>query len=204
MNAAANAAVLTGGYGNSYAVTAGAQANQQYLTRLNEIIPELYNLAMNKYKMEGDELQNRYGVLSDTENREYGQYRDKVADWNNMLSYLQGAYKTQLDNDHWEAEFALKNRPVGGGGGTVYLGSSNGKKTSKDSNNGLKMDILKNAIDNAVYDKISDVPKLYQSPSERLETTILANRIADAVGNAQNQYDYLQDLTKAAKTVLKK
>ena len=29
MNAVANASALTGGYGNSYAVTAGAQANQQ-------------------------------------------------------------------------------------------------------------------------------------------------------------------------------
>ena len=218
-NAAVNVSALTGGFGNSYATTAASQANQQYLTKLNEMIPELYNLAMNRYKLEGDELNNRFNVLGQAEDRDYGRYRDQVADYNDLLAYLQGAYGTQLANDQWRAEldekirefdleYALKNRPLGygGGGGTVYLSTGNGKdKTTTNKDGSLKMDNLKNAIDDAVYGKVSNGDdKLYKTPAERLETTILANRIADAVGNAQNQYDYLQDLTKAAKTVLKK
>ena len=134
-NAAANVSALTGGYGNSYATTAAAQANQQYLTRLNEVIPELYNLAMNRYKLEGDELNNKYNVLGTAEDRAYGKYRDQVADWkdqlaylndaedryygkyrdqvadyNNLLSYLQGAYGTQLSNDQWQAELDERKR----------------------------------------------------------------------------------------------
>ena len=35
----ANAAALTGGYGNSYASTAGNQAYQSYLAELNQILP---------------------------------------------------------------------------------------------------------------------------------------------------------------------
>ena len=211
MNAAADVSALTGGFGNSYATTAASQANQQYLTRLNEVIPELYNLAMNRYKLEGDELNNKYNVLGQAEDRDYGQYRDKVSDWQTLLNYLQGAYGTQLAHDEWAAEYELKKAAMagagGGGGGAVYYsnGSGNGNTTT-NSDGSLKMDILKNAIDNAVYQKItnSNEPKKYQSPSDRLETTILANRVANAVGNAQNQYQYLQDLTKAAKTVLKK
>lgn len=134
-NAAANVSALSGGFGNSYATTAAAQANQQYLTKLNEMIPELYNLAMNKYKMEGDELNNRYSVLGTAEDRDYGRYRDQLADWydklnylnsaedryygryrdqvadyNDLLAYLQGAYGTQLSNDQWRAELDEKIR----------------------------------------------------------------------------------------------
>lgn len=105
MNAAANASALSGGYGNSYAVTAGAQANQQYLTQLNQIIPELYNAAMNKYQMEGDQLNNVYSVLGNAEDRNYGQYRDKVSDYFNNLNYYQGAYGNQVSQDQWQANF---------------------------------------------------------------------------------------------------
>ena len=79
-NAAANVSALTGGYGNSYAATAAAQANQQYLTKLNEMIPSLQQQALNKYMMEGDELNNVYSTLSDADSRDYSKYRDEVAD----------------------------------------------------------------------------------------------------------------------------
>lgn len=105
MNAVANASALSGGYGNSYAATAGAQANQQYLTRLNQIIPDLYNAAMNKYNMEGEQLNNVYATLSNADAADYGKYRDQVADYNTNLNYLQGAYGTQLSNDQWQANY---------------------------------------------------------------------------------------------------
>ena len=110
MNAVANVSALSGGYGNSYAATAGAQANQQYLTQLNQVIPELYNAAMNRYQMEGDRLNNIYGVLGSAEDRNYGQYRDTVSDYFNNLNYYQGAYGTQLGNDHWNAEFDYRKQ----------------------------------------------------------------------------------------------
>lgn len=176
MNAAANAAALTGGYGNSYAVTAGAQANQQYLTQLNNIIPELYNLAMNRYKMEGDELNNRYAVLGDADDRDYGRHRDTVGDWKDQLAYLQSAYGTQLANDQWEKEYALKLaqlRPAGGGGGgtrTVYV---NGKPVEVDNNG----------------DKQAVIDKLYGALSTKgaMGTTGKNNQMANIVADALNQ-----------------
>ena len=61
----ANAATLTGGFGNSYAATAATQANQQYLTQLNNVIPQLYSLAMDKYQMDMDSIgiQSRTGRM---------------------------------------------------------------------------------------------------------------------------------------------
>ena len=56
------ASSLTGGYGNSYATTAGNQAYQGYLQQLNAIVPDLYNLAYNKYNQEGNEMRNNMSM----------------------------------------------------------------------------------------------------------------------------------------------
>lgn len=65
------AAALTGGYGNSYAQTVGQQAYNQYLGRLNEVVPELYSLARSRYAQEGNDLWNLYNVYADREAQEY-------------------------------------------------------------------------------------------------------------------------------------
>ena len=80
MDTMGQAAALTGGYGNSYAQGVGQQAYQGYLQQLNARIPELYQMAMNRYQMEGDALTKQYGVLADQDAQEYGRYRDTVAD----------------------------------------------------------------------------------------------------------------------------
>lgn len=71
------AAALTGGYGNSYAQTVGQQAYNSYLGQLNDVVPELYALAKQRYDDEGDALLEQYSLLADRENtaysREYAQ-----------------------------------------------------------------------------------------------------------------------------------
>jgi hypothetical protein len=63
-NVMGQAAALTGGYGNSYASTAGNQAYLGYLQNLNDVIPELYQMAYDKYSQEGQDMYNQYGMLS--------------------------------------------------------------------------------------------------------------------------------------------
>lgn len=58
------ASAMTGGYGNSYAATVGNQAYQSYLQNLNNIVPELYQLAMDRYNLEGEQLNNKYNLLA--------------------------------------------------------------------------------------------------------------------------------------------
>lgn len=74
------ASAMTGGYGNSYAVAAGNQAYQGYLENLNDVVPELYQLAYNKHNQEGQDLLNKYAMLSGEHESEYTQYRDNVTD----------------------------------------------------------------------------------------------------------------------------
>lgn len=111
INAAAAASTLTGGYGNSYAGTAASQANQQYLTQLNDVIPDLYNAAMNKYQMEKEDLYNKFGVVQGEEQRLYGQYRDTVSDYYSDLSDLRSGHSTAQAHEEWQAQMEYqKNR----------------------------------------------------------------------------------------------
>ena len=101
----ANAAALTGGFGNSYAATAATQANQQYLTQLNNVIPQLYSLAMDKYQMDTDKLYNQFSAVGNQEDREYGQYRDTVTDWKDDRSYYYNKYNDSIGNDQFVANY---------------------------------------------------------------------------------------------------
>lgn len=100
MDTMGQAAAATGGYGNSYAQTVGQQTYQGYLQQLNDRIPELYQMALNKYNMEGDQLLNQYNVTSDAYNKEYGEHRDSIADWENERSYLQTALNNERNWDY--------------------------------------------------------------------------------------------------------
>ena len=63
MDTMGQAAAMTGGYGNSYAQSVGQQAYQGYLQQLNDKIPDLYQLALQKYQMEGDALYDQFAML---------------------------------------------------------------------------------------------------------------------------------------------
>ena len=100
MDTMGQAQAMTGGYGNSYAQSVGQQTYQGYLQQLNDKVPELYQLALNKYQMEGDALQDQYALLGAQENQDYGRYRDQVSDYNTDLDRLQNRYDTERDYDY--------------------------------------------------------------------------------------------------------
>ena len=100
MDTMGQAAQLTGGYGNSYAQSVGQQAYQGYLQELNDVIPELYQLALNQYQMEGDALRDRYAMLGAQEEQEYGRHRDEMSDWQTELERLQNQYNAERDYDY--------------------------------------------------------------------------------------------------------
>ena len=94
------AAAMTGGYGNSYAQSVGNQAYQASLENLNDIVPELYQMAYDKYNQEGQDLYNQYSMLGAQEEQDYGRHRDSVADWNTERDYLTGRYDAERDYDY--------------------------------------------------------------------------------------------------------
>lgn len=94
------AAAMTGGYGNSYAATVGNQAYQQSLQNLNDVIPELYKMAYDRYDREGQALLDQYALLGEQENRDYGRHQDKVAAWQSERDYLADRYNAERDYDY--------------------------------------------------------------------------------------------------------
>ena len=63
-DAVAQAATLTGGYGNSYGQTLGQQAYNQEMSRLESLVPELYDRAKDAYNEENKALWDQYEALA--------------------------------------------------------------------------------------------------------------------------------------------
>lgn len=148
------AAALTGGYGSTYGEQVGQQAYNAYLQSLNDIVPDLYDAAYNRYQQEGQDLYNQYGLLSDRENQAYSRYRDAVSDYYSDLSDARNAYSSAYANDYnqWSdqlnywakkadsenaaylQQLAAQSRASGGSGGSG--GSSKSKETTTQSGKG--------------------------------------------------------------------
>ena len=60
----AMAAVLTGGYGNSYAALVGNQAYQDHITQANNMIPQFQQMALDTWQSGYDRLLNDYNAIS--------------------------------------------------------------------------------------------------------------------------------------------
>ena len=103
MDTMGQAAAMTGGYGNSYAQTAGQQAYQGYLQQLNDKVPELYQLALNQYNAEGDEMYNQAALMAQQEEQDYGRWRDQVGDYYTELGRLtdDAHYQEEMDYGKW-------------------------------------------------------------------------------------------------------
>lgn len=100
MDTMGQAAALTGGYGNSFASTAGNQAYQGYLQQLNNIVPDLYGMALDRYNQEGQDLLNQYSMLGDMADTEYERYQDQLNQYWQNLSFAKEQADTAYDRGY--------------------------------------------------------------------------------------------------------
>ena len=100
MDTMGQAAAMTGGYGSSYGQSVGQQAYQGYLQQLNDVVPELYQMAYDRYNQEGQDLYNQYSLLSSQDQADYGKHRDTVADHNTERDYLANRYDSERNYDY--------------------------------------------------------------------------------------------------------
>lgn len=129
MDTLGQASSLTGGYGNSYAQGAGQQAYQSYLQGLTDKIPELYQLALDKYDREGQGLSQRYAMLGQLEGQDYDRYqqnldRDQQA-WENALRLYQLGVQTPEILE--TLGIPVEPEDGGGDGGGSSSGGSGGR-----------------------------------------------------------------------------
>ena len=151
-----DAAALTGGYGNSYAATAGQQAYQSYLQGLNDRIPGLRDFAYNAWLNEGDRMRSNLSTLQGLEDTDYARYRDKVGDYKDELTYYYNRFGDMTDREYnrylndaaawekdrdywfnkwtWEQEFNYKTAAAAAAAAAGYgYGGSSGKRSNGSS-----------------------------------------------------------------------
>ena len=75
-DAAGLASELNGGYSTSYAVQAGLSAFNDKMKELDDVIPELYKAAYDKYEDETAMLKSRLDTVINLENDEWEKYTD--------------------------------------------------------------------------------------------------------------------------------
>ena len=95
------AASLTGGYGSTYGQQVGQQTYDAYLKDLSAVIPELYGMAYDQYKDDGDRLLTMYGLVGDQRDTEYNRFRDEMGDWTRDREY-----QRQVENEEYNRRIA--------------------------------------------------------------------------------------------------
>lgn len=87
----------TGGYGSSYAQTAGQSAYNSYMAQLQQAIPELQSSAQTRYDNETNQITNRYNLVNTADQSDYNRFRDNVGDWQNERTYAANRADTEYD-----------------------------------------------------------------------------------------------------------
>lgn len=93
------ASALTGGYGSSYSQAVGNQAYNDLIQGAYDNLPEFYNMAMQTYQMEGEEMYNQLAMLNDADATEYGRLVDMYnANKSNADTMYDREYQTWSDD----------------------------------------------------------------------------------------------------------
>ena len=100
MDTMGQAAAMTGGYGNSYAQTAGQQMYNQHILGLTEMVPQFQQMALQQYQLEGDRLMDMYNMMMQQEEMAYGRYQDDLNRYYADLDRMQAAYDNERDYDY--------------------------------------------------------------------------------------------------------
>ena len=109
MDTMGQAQAMTGGYGNSYAQSVGQQAYQGYMQQLSDRIPDFYQLALDQYLNEGNQMLDNISLMMQQESVDYGQYRDLVGDQQWQQSFDYNKSRDEIADQQWQQSFDYGN-----------------------------------------------------------------------------------------------
>lgn len=122
-NAQANAAMLAGGYGSSYADSVAKQGQQQALSGIDNAVPGLRGQALSEYQNQQNDLLSALSGMANTEALDRSAYGSKFANytaWQNFLANQSEQARNENDrywNNLWNT---VKN--IGSAALTAYDG----------------------------------------------------------------------------------
>lgn len=122
-NAQANAAMLAGGYGSSYADSVAKQGQQQALSGIDNAVPSLRGQALSEYQNQQNDLLSALSGMANTEALDRSAYGSNFANytaWQNFLANQSEQARNENDN-YWNNLWnTVKN--IGSAALTAYDG----------------------------------------------------------------------------------
>ncbi len=107
---AARAAELSGGYANSYGVSAGSKAYETKLDQLAQVIPELYQIAQERYDRQNQQLLQEIELLTNRDNEAYRRLGEVADRADRRLQAIYEQYADQRDFDYQLGRDATADR----------------------------------------------------------------------------------------------
>ena len=98
------ASALTGGYGSTYATSAGNQAYNAYIQDAYADLPQYYQMALEAYQMEGEDMYNQLAMLNDADAKEYERLYNA---WSANHTNTQTMYQNEYGEWHDKVNTAL-------------------------------------------------------------------------------------------------
>lgn len=96
-NALAKASAASGGRPSSYAVNAATQAGDYYATKLNDVIPTLYQQAYERYLDEYNMKLKDLNTVNQQERLDYAKYLDRLGQFNTDRGFAYQNYADDYD-----------------------------------------------------------------------------------------------------------
>ena len=120
------ASALTGGYGSTYATSAGNQAYNSFIEDAYNNLPEYYNLALQAYQAEGDEMLQQFNMAATLDAQEYGRlvdsYNAGVEERNWQYNTAFNEWSSSVNNAYNSANLQLQqNAQIGSNLYNTYL-----------------------------------------------------------------------------------
>lgn len=220
----AQAAALTGGYGSSYATSAANQAYNDYIQDAYSNLPQYYNMALDAYNAEGDEMYRQYAMLSDEDmkeyernynaftnnlnlandmyGKEYNEWADEVKNALNMAN-LQMSENQQLFQQNYNMANMLneeywKNKQFNESI-RQYENNFNQSKTEFDANMKYKYDALENGNEQWLKEYQLAMDKAKQASDEKVAGHTLSSTEMQKALEAYNKggFDALDAYTES-------
>lgn len=105
------ASALTGGYGSTYATSAGNQAYNAYIEDAYNNLPEYYNMALQAYQAEGQEMYQQLDMLNAADATEWGRtydtWQSNFANAQQIYNQAYGAWQDSVTNAYNSANLQL-------------------------------------------------------------------------------------------------
>ena len=174
------ASALTGGYGSTYATTAGNQAYNAFIEDAYDNLPQYYQMALEAYQMEGEEMYRQFGMVSELDDKEYNR---NVTAYDATYQHRNQMYNEAYTRfrDYKTDAFAMANLQL----------NEHGQKVSDAYNYYNAYSDYADTVYEREYNKWTDDINLAMKYAEMLNTDAWANKNFDE-GVRQYEKNYAQ------------